>query len=241
MKKLSFIIAATVVLFSGCTKNYYGDEFTNPSYRVDGVTDFSISEDNPQFNLNLSLVYMNSEQENVNVTVEGLPGGIYPTYYNNSGIPSFEAYIQFYDSSAVPGTYEAKLVTKGSITGKKTYPFIITVKAPVDCKNDLTGSYAAQNFCSSGSSSFAETISASPTVPKRILIDNFENSGFQIYANLNCNTGQLIVPSQFVNGATYAGSGYFYTTSSGGRSVYFSYYKTFSGGGTTSCNVTLTR
>src|SRR5215217_4142106 len=191
MKKLSLLVALIAVILGGCTKNYYGDDLTNPPYRVDGITDFSVSEDNPRFFMDVQLVYMNNEQENVTVTVEDLPAGLYASYQNNSGIPSFYTRVDFYDSSATPGTYNVKVVTNGSISGRRTYPFKITVNPVADCKNDLSGSYSAQNFCAVGSSSFTQTVTASPTVSRRILINNFENAGFQIYANLNCNTASI--------------------------------------------------
>lgn len=239
MKKLSLLVALIAIILGGCTKNYYGGDATNPPYRVDGITDFTVSEDNPRFFMDVQLVYMNNEQENVTVTVEDLPAGLYANYQNNSGIPSFYSRIDFYDSSAAPGTYNVKVVTNGSVSGRRTYPFKITVNPIADCKNDLTGSYSAQNFCAVGVSNFTETVAASPTVARRILINNFENAGFQIYANLSCNTQSITIPSQTVNGATYSGSGYFYTNTSGDKTLYIYYNKVYSGGGSVSCNLTL--
>jgi hypothetical protein len=240
MKKVSFIIALFAVIVGGCTKNYYRDnDATKPSYRVDGIRDFSISEDNPQYSMVLELVYMNKEQENVSVSVEGLPQGMYAEVLGGSGIPSFTANVNFYDSSAVPGTYQAKVVTTGSVTGKKSFIVNITVQPIVDCRNDLAGVYSGQSFCAA-SGMYTASVSVSPTVSKRILIDNFENSGFQVYASVICGQNSINLPSQMVNGVVYSGSGYYYTNTFGNRTLYLSYNKLFANGGTTSCNVNFT-
>lgn len=238
MRKVSFIIALLAVIIGGCTKNYYRDsESTNPTYRVDGIQDFWLSEDNPQNAININVVYMNKEQENVTVSVEGLPQGLYAQVFNGSGIPTFNTQISFYDSSAAPGTYKVQLVTTGSVTGRKAFTINVTIKPIVDCKNSLTGVYTGQSFCAA-SGMFMANVTPSPTVARRILIDNFENSGFQVYVNLVCTQNAINMPAQTINGVVYSGSGYFYDNAMGNQTIYLSYSKRFSTGGMTSCNVT---
>lgn len=241
MKKLSLLIALVAVIFGGCTKNYYGDEFSNPSYRVDGITDFTVSENQPAYNMNLQVAYMNGEQENVKVSLEGLPTGLYANIVRPSGVPTFSSYITFYDSSAAPGTYNVKLVTTGSVSGRKTFPITVTVNPVVDCRNELAGSYGANSFCTSGPNPFVVEISSSTSVSKRIVFDNFENSGVQIYGTVNCSAQSIQVPSQTIGGITYSGSGSFYKSSSGNMSVYVYYTRTVVGGGSSTCSVNMNK
>ena len=240
MKKISLVVVLLVLIITGCTKKYYyGSEGNdNPPYIVQGINDFSINEDSGPSVMGLSIMYQNSDQENVKVSLENVPAGLFTIIERPSGIPSFSSFIQFTDSSATPGTYTVNLVVTGAKSGKKSFPFTITVTTTPDCRDEIIGTYSTSSLCSAGPSNYSSDIEKD-VVNKRIIIKNWENSGEQVFATTNCINGQLTIPSQTVNGVTYSGNGSFGQWSPTQMRVSISYTRTTSSG-SSGCNVFMT-
>ena len=235
MKKITFFIILLIAGI-GCTKNYYGSG--DGSYHIDGLSGVSLSQDAPARTMYITVTYDGQPQENVTLSFENLPAGMYATLYTPSGYPTFSSQIQFYDSSAAIGTYRVNLIATGEKTGRKVLPITITITAPPECASTFTGNWMGSNGCT-GSSSYTETLATDASVVNRVKLNNFENSGITLYADIKCTGRTVTLPLQTVNGVSYSGNGYFYTSGA----AYFlriSYTRT-NGSSTISCTESLSR
>jgi hypothetical protein len=238
-RKLLFL-ALLVIGFASCKKDD-DNEPSKPSYRIDGIVDRSMQKTvfgtPPTTTLNLNVMYEHSDQERVTLSIENVPEGLKSKFSTKSGIPGFNTSLLLIDSGVVAGEYTLKLIATGSNTGRRSYDFNLTVLAPPDCSSDLTGTgYATQTSCNP-TGSFTQNITSVPGQVGRVLFSNFDNTGAQVYANVICNSGQVSIPSQTVNGVVYQGSGY-YNVSGGTRYINVSYGRTVSGS-TITCSMLL--
>ena len=178
MKKITLLVSLLVVIAGiSCTKNYYNDNAAGASYHIDGLSGVTLNKDAPSRAMYLTVTYTNGQpQENVTLSFENLPAGLYATITNPSGYPTFSSQILFYDSSAAVGNYKASLIAIGDKTGRKVLPITIEITAPPECASTFAGGWNASNSCI-GSSSYTESLSMDGTVFNRIKLNNFENSG----------------------------------------------------------------
>lgn len=240
MKKLSLVLALLVLIIAGCTKKYYygSDGANNPAFIVQGISDFEINEVTFPVSISLSVIYNSGEQENVRLSIENLPAGLYADMPLKSGIPSYSSFVTFTDSNAVPGTYTVNLVATGAISGRKVFPFTVVVTPTPDCRDNITGSFTVTNFCAVGPSNFSANVVEDATHSDRVIFKNWENTGADIYGEVDCRNQEIEIPSQTVNGMTYKGSGNFFT-SGGMAQVRIEYDRSSPTTGTTPCLATL--
>ena len=222
------------LLFSACKKSDSDALPTN--YRIDGVQDMTLqlSGSVPITGyMSISVVPTGKIKEHVNLSVEGLPEGCSSFITSPGGFPTFSSNIIIRDSDAVGGTYPVKLVCDGSVTGKKSYTFNLTLPEFPDCASWLVRNYSANSGCAGGT--FPEYVTAGST-HNRIVFNNFENAGISLYANVTCqssgSSASLVMPSQTVNGITFSGSGY-----AAPGYFYLSYNRYEPGVGSTSCTL----
>ena len=207
MKKTLLLALFTVILYAGCTKNYYTPV---PRFIVENLVDFSINANMQFYVTTISIKHNQGEQEHVSLSVEGLPDGLsYRFVSDSSGIAPLTTNIYYQDSSAKIGTYKVNLVVEGSSSGTVRYPFTITVDPIPECTDGLIGQYLCGDACVGPN--FNDNVTKDPLVPNRIYFNNFNNRGIRLYADIYCRTSSnLIVPSQVINGDVYSGSGYYY-------------------------------
>jgi hypothetical protein len=229
-------ILAGSLLFSACKKSDSDALPTN--YRIDGVQDVNLAQQGTNIPItgymSLSIMPTGKIQEHVALSIEGMPDGCSARLTSSSGFPAFSTNIIFTDSNANGGTYPVKLVCDGSVTGKKSYTFNLTLPQLPDCSSWLLGSYTASNSCTGGS--YTEYISAG-TSRNKIVFNNFEGLGMPLYGIASCQTSgntSITIPSQTINGITF--SGYGYASSS---YFYISYNRYPPGSGSTSCTLYL--
>jgi hypothetical protein len=212
-----FIFFLSPVAFS-CQKATKTNGLTQTYYTINGINDIAIqaTDSFSSSSLSLSLSYMGPSQETVSLSVDSLPNGIHISRNNlidATGIPPFSAVLTFLDTMAAPGSYPVVLVSTGTISGRRTYRFNITILPPQNCYTMLTGSFS--NCNSTGSAGIyqdAITVDTSST-SSVIYFHNFGNTGHTIYADLNCANGTFQIPFQSFPEGKYTGNGNFNSTS----------------------------
>lgn len=239
MKKLFLFLSVLAIGFSSCTKN--DDDTNNPNYHIDGITDLVITKEYTQFPvypvLNLTVVYENSQQERVKLSLENVPQGLSYRISTSTGIPTFGTNISFVDSGVATGSYPIKLVGYGEVSGRREFYFNMTVKPVPDCAEQLLGNYLSNSMCDSVTS--IQTVSRVQGTTNTILINNVDNVGRSLKATVDCNAKLLVINPQTVGGFTYSGSGDFNTVGTQ-RKINLTLQKVGSSG-TTTCSYLLQR
>jgi hypothetical protein len=207
MKKAYFLLALVCVSFFSCTKKNSDTANQPKTYIVQGITDITLLPNNSAY-MGLTVQYVGPVQEHVALSFEGVPSGILIDSQSNlSGIPTFTSQVTFTDNGSVPrGTYKAKLICNGSVSGQKSYDFSIRV---LSCVDEVSGFFThCTSFCSA-SGSYTDSVGVDSSTASRIVFSNFSGNGISIYADLACGGSSLTIPAQSVGGKTYTGSGSF--------------------------------
>ncbi|MBS1688740.1 MAG: hypothetical protein JSS96_08445 [Bacteroidetes bacterium] len=232
MKKTLLLFMLFCIALSSCTKD---DNKSNQptTYRIDNITDQQIgySAGSVAY-LQLSVGYVGPIQENVSLSLSGLPAGVTADTNSHSGIPSYSTvFYLMNDGTAKPGTYTVTLNCKGDKTGNKSYTFKIKVLPPPQCTSTVAGTWAIGTDCLGNT--FSDNIEVDPSTYNRIIFSNFADLSLSVYADLDCNTGTFTIPRQGFAGHVYYGNGYF-------SSGYIQYsYVDSSAAGINSCYVYL--
>lgn len=241
MKKLLLAILALPLVIASCKKSDSTSEIYKPSYHVDGISDRIIQKNITGLPTTvtqyLTITYENQEQERVTLSLENLPAGLTAKFTPATGFPTFSTQLTLIDSGVATGEYTLNLIATGASSGKKTFPFNLSVLPVPDCSNQIIGAgYISQLSCGAGT--FMQNVTSVSGSPGRVNFSNFDNTGAQVYGLINCTSNQINIPTQSVNGATYNGSGYFYQQGAQ-RVVNISFYRS-SSSGSTSCTLSLT-
>jgi len=222
------------LLFSACKKSDSDALPTN--YRIDGVQDMTLQQSGTvpiTGYMSISVMPTGKIQEHVSLSMEGLPEGCSVMFTSPGGFPMFSSNVIIRDSGATGGTYPVKLVCNGSVTGKKSYTFNLTLPQLPDCTSWLLHNYSANSGCAGGT--YPEFLTAGST-RNRIVFNNFENIGVSLYANVTCqpsgSSSTISMPAQTVGDITYSGSGY-----AAPGYFYLSYNRYEPGTGSTSCTL----
>jgi hypothetical protein len=203
--------------------------------KVSGIHDVIVGM-NYGDSMALTIEGTRSIDENVAVTITGLPTGVNAYITPSSGVPMFASFIRFTSMSAIPGTYKCQLTCTGTKSGKKSYDFTVTVNGAAVC-----GLLTPYNGTSNCGANYTDNISAVVTNTQATINDirfaNFGGRGFPATGTANCNTGRILVPYQSINSTTsVSGEGTFTTTGS----VQINYTITVSGV-STNCWFTMQR
>jgi hypothetical protein len=236
MRKAYLLFTLLCFAFSACKKSNTNDRPT--TYVVNGIHDVEVSLDESD-SWALGVQYVGPVQENVSLSIEGLPAGVIYDISPETGVPSFSTNVSFRDLSAQPGVYACKLVCNGSQTGRRSYDFNITVGEQAIC--GLLGTYTrVSSNCDTVT--YTEVIAAVNADANTNLIkfSNFLNSGYQVTATVNCNTSTITIPNQPLSGnnSSISGSGTFTTTGINGISIR---YTVIENGVSRTCDLTLLR
>lgn len=228
MKK-SYVALAAFALAAGlssCSKSDSNDTLPT-NYKIDGIHDLTVQPQvSPSGYMNLNISYVGTVQERVELSLEGVPTGCGGVISVTGGYPAFATSVTLNDTSADPGTYPIKLVCQGSKTGKKSYDFNLVVKPEPDYGAAFLGTYPnSSNSCNYGFT-YTTTVTASNKVNK-INLNNFDNNGGTIYANITYNGQYISIPAQTINGITYSANTYM---NNYGTGFSFSYQRTNASG-----------
>ena len=209
-----FIMSIFILGFSSCTKkynttnNYYTTPAsTAPSFLVEGISNIAFTNDIfTAVTLNITVQYEDSAQQNVSLSVSGLPAGVVmDTTWQNRGIPTFTTTLTIYDTSAAgatPGTYTASLTATTSSGEQKTYPFTIKISS---LPASFFGSYTDCTTSCTPSTVYTDSMYADRTTGNKIWFTNFANSGNLVYGLIS-NGGALTIPVQMSGGIQYSGA-----------------------------------
>jgi hypothetical protein len=186
--------------------------------------------------MSLTIEGTRSIDENVALTITGLPSGVTANVSPSSGVPTFASFVRFTNMSAIPGSYDCQLTCTGTKSGKKSYDFNVTVHGAPVC-----GLLTTYNGTSNCGANFTDDITAVVTNTEANINDirfaNFGGRGFAVTGQSNCNNKTIIIPYQSINSTTsISGEGTFTSTGS----IQINYIITVSGV-STSCWFTLQR
>jgi hypothetical protein len=243
------ILAAALLLIgaAACKKEYYtqtvnanGNQNNSTlAYKVSGLQDLTLQKRDSGSNsvfMPITLEYISKSQERLRLSIAGAPAGLFDSLTVKSGYPTFQSMVVLADSGVATGNYTMKLVVTGDSSGKREFPFDLTVTPPRDCSSDLIDSNYSTNSPCASSTSYMQNIMRT-TTRNRIMFSNINGSGGQIYADINCDNQTLTIPTQTVGTVTFSGNGN-YSVSFGSKFVQLNVMVSATGG-SIPCTVTL--
>ena len=212
MKKISLILAFLLFSLFSCTKDN-GTSSQIITYSLQGLTDLTIGSTNSaSFVLNFHAT--GNLHEKVSLSFTGLPSGItVDTNHISSGTPDFGSFITFTnDGTTLAGTYNVTLHCIGSVSGERTFRFLITISSSNNsCISPLLGLYTNCNlpFLYSHSGLYEDIVIPDPNgINNRIIFQHFDQFGV-LYADVNCSAQSITVPYQNESNSTFNGYGYY--------------------------------
>ena len=217
MKNIYLFIALIVLFALSCTKtkttvNNYTVHATNslPAFAVNGITDITFTTDfNVTASLNLTVEHLDSAQENVTLSLSGLPAGVVmDTLWVHSGFPTYSTTLSLFDTGIVggdvPGTYPLTLTAVTTSGKQKSFAFNLKVN-PMP-----TGFLGKYNNCHSycgTSMDYTDSVYMDPVIVNKIWFANYANSGYHVYGILTGQGGRLTIPAQTIGGQIFTGDG----------------------------------
>jgi hypothetical protein len=239
MKKTFLLLAIASMINASCTKkeNTINSNTTigpsNPAFIVNGLSGITFINNYQTYTtLHLSVLYQDSVQENVVLSLTGLPSGIgMDDTWQNSGVPSFNTDLTIFDTlgeGAAPGTYTLTLTATTTSGKKKTYPMNLRVFA---MPTTFLGNYNHCRMpCGASNAYYSDSLYADAAVRNKIWFNNFGNTGSRAYGTLGFD-GVMTIPAQTIGGISYSGSG---TVNVNTHQLVFNVHA-----GTASCSITM--
>jgi len=195
----------TALLVGACNK-----KSADPTgvYAIHGVQDVTIERGNIAA-MALVVEHKEGPQGIVNLAISGLPNGVTAAYNpGNSGTPSFSTAVTFSAiAQADTGTFPVSVEAKSDQMGNKSYQMKLHIKKAPDCSAERIGNYATSEVCSSTQYTYTSSVTAGNTENRIMFPDFAEFAGLNIYADLECLTNTIAIPTQTANGITVSGSG----------------------------------
>jgi hypothetical protein len=217
INKLFLLIVVTLLSAASCRKpkttvnNYLlpGND-PKPAFAVNGITDQTLTTDFlSEAAMNITVTYLDSAQENVTLSLSGLPANIViDTGWVHSGIPTFGTILSIYDTSstsgAQPGIYPVTMTATTSSGKQKFFKFNLRI---LPMPTSFLGKYTnCSSFCGP-TVNYSDSVYLDATVPNKIWFANYAGSGHAVYGMMTGQGGNLTIPTQTVGGNTYSGSG----------------------------------
>lgn len=241
MRHLLLPILFFNLAFAACNQDDDDEPTPTPTtveVRVDGVAPV-VLEPGGYANLVLAVTSTGGKPATA-LTITGLPQGVASYINQNSNVPPFSAELVLQaNSNVVPGTTDTAIITaSASGAATQTYSLPVTIKS---CLDRYAGAYNVVQSCGgSGASVFTSTIAPDSAVLTRVRITNFKNSGYTVFAEVDCSFGGFTIPLQAPAGASFTvqGSG---SLSGSTLSLQYSTTPLGSSGNSTYCNASYTR
>ncbi len=184
MNNVCLLLIAMVVV--SCTKtktttNNYTLPPMQPAFAINGITDITFTNNFTTLgDMNLTVQYLDSAQENVTLSLSGLPDKVLTdTGWVHSGVPTYNTVLQLYDTGgAVPGTYPVTIIATTPSGKQKAYTFNLKIQAtPTSIFGRYNTCYA---YCDS-TVTYTDSLYADATVPNKVWFANYAGSGHAIY------------------------------------------------------------
>jgi hypothetical protein len=218
LKKLIFLFVLPVCIgisLSSCNKSDKDTVYVEP-YVVKGISDLQWKKNafgQGGAMMSITMEYLNSAQEYLTLSLEGVPQGVGYTITPSSGYAPFSATIYLTDTAAAPGTYNLVLKSKGATTGEKAFNIKLTILGAPSIFEGITGQYlSSYSSCFGSSSNVIHTITRKSPTSDTIVINNFMNTGTNLNAIVTAPMGNLVVYQQVLPYSGFnwevTGSGY---------------------------------
>ncbi|MCD6063166.1 MAG: hypothetical protein K0R82_1077 [Flavipsychrobacter sp.] len=213
MRKAYLLIALACASLAACERKNTNDaSVTLPSaYVLNGVTDVTVERDS-MVTVNIMVDQQPGRaQENVTLSVTGLPSTVTTKITPESGTPNYHSEITFKASdAAVPGSYPIKIVAT-SATGSRTYDVNLHIVPITECASKVMGEYTAIDKCDTTTGT-EYPVMVSPVFNKqnRVILSGFFGGGgssSSVTANLECNGKTLTMPKQNIMFYEISGNG----------------------------------
>ena len=213
MRTKLLLFAFAAILVSSCTKvdNHTTGPLVlpQPPFIINGITDMTVINNyGVSASLYLTVQYEDSAQQNVTLSLSGIPSGIMiDTTWQKTGYPTFTTLFTLYDTTsagAAPGSYPLTLTATMASGEAKTYNFKLKV---LPRPTSYLGKYNNCNLFCGGTSNYADSVYADPSVANKIWFTNFANSGYSVYGILSNSGGNLTIPLQTFGATSFIGTG----------------------------------
>lgn len=208
MKSLTLITLAllSTALFFGCKKNEYNNNpNTNPDpnamvYIINGITDLNIKHKG-SVTLPLSVERTSGNQENITLSVEGLPGQTTATFSPASGIPNFATTLTINTNYTDGGNYTIALKGTTASGAAKTYNLKLNVTAEpaLGCVADVVSNYNS-HYEGSGLPLQSESIEATTT---KNYVKFLPKAAPEFYGTLDCDLHKIDIKFQQTSTGEY--------------------------------------
>jgi hypothetical protein len=180
------------------------DESSKNDYRINGVSDVNTRQDT-SINIGLAIVQETGAQEQVTLSITGLPDKVTPTFSSEKGTPDFASILTLkIGYAATVGTHAVKIKGVSASGVTKEYPFNLKIDAVGDCKEKLVGSYIKDpTDCNGNFGTTDATIKL--TGGNKIEIGNFPGYGEKATATVDCESKKFTLDEitdsyYFING-----------------------------------------
>lgn len=244
MKYLSITTLLVIAVgFSACKKEQPStNNEPKTNFTINGVSNLTIPA-NFSDSLFLNILHVGGDQENVKLTLTGLPDKVTHKFSADAGTPTFSSRLIITGDYATIGTYPLKLTATSTSGVVKNVDFDLIVAKAIDCAGDMAGSYPFAVQCAGGSPNTGNAVVIKePGTTNEIQIQGVMD--FPVKAILDCAAKTITIPSYTDYGTSY------YITINGSGTFLDNYmkfnisYTTFVGGSPAysgNCEYTLTR
>ncbi|PZF72488.1 hypothetical protein DN068_11525 [Taibaiella soli] len=248
-------VLALAAGISSCSKSDSSDP-SNPnnnnnnnhpvSYRIDGLTDVSVQGDADSNTSVTTLMISDTlkSQQKITLSLEGLPNGCTGDFSVNGGYPSYTSVLTIKDNDAAPGVYPVKLNGEGSISGKTSLSFNLTIRPRTNFALYFLGTGNATVGLSGEFPPYTDHITKGDTL-NRIVFNNYAGQGVAVYGDITGDVkhtmADINIPVQTIGGRKFWGSGNVWSSAmtNSGSQIIFSYKYTRAAGDTVGGYVTM--
>ncbi len=208
MKRIYLLAVAAILVagFFACKRS--NEKF---DYVINGANDF-VAEVNSVATMPIEIKVLKGVNEEVDLSISGLPQGVTATFNPNTGWPNYNSGIVFNTVGAKLGTYKLQIMAYSRSTYYRTYTFNLNIVPISNCAIDRVGSYLTTENC--GNDTFYVDVTKDANIKNRIYIANFGNYSIfpaTVYADLDCEGKVMNIPQQTndSSGLTFTGTGVF--------------------------------
>ncbi len=224
--KSGILCIAVLTLSASCKKP------TPPPIRfsITGSTDVVLPENGSQ-TIPLKVIHESGSNEQVTLSVEGLPTGVSVSFTTETSKPEFATTLYLKDDSSKGGIHPVTLRGRSSTGVIMDYPFSLTTLDKT-CAKKASGLYNGSTTRRNGSGDvFTNYLFSEDTADINRLLFTVNNR--TVYMVLNCNKNLLTIPLQDVGSFKIQGQGYIDQNYS---VIDFYYLEKHNSGDTVSCN-----
>lgn len=159
----------------------------------------------------INVAFTSGDKTNINLSVSGLPKGLDAQFSIKSGTPDFSSILEFtHNDFIIAGTYPIKIIGTADDGTEKSADFKLSINA--SCGEFASGNYTTEVTYTSSGESLNNTqyrLATKPENPNRIYFYEGKNTKADFYADVDCTTSTISIPTQTQNGSSlqFSGSG----------------------------------